>query len=286
MRLFVADTIPPYLLRMRRNIFLFYSRPRSLKPLVAITESSLSPELNHPISLPKLFPVRFRQRRVFLRFREGNISYTRRLIVSRFVDSCPRYRRTFTPICQLVIQMLANQTGFTKKVANVVTFLLLTFSSQSSGSFFLYSNIRWPHRGGVDNVFRKKVKTYSLPPLTSGNIFCCPWITESDKFHRNCAIEWKTKFSFYRPSGWKYEVHVLAVIFESEKWDAWYTSKGAGGEGRLCEPKNMSPPPFFSPPPGLPCLRLPRSSFRVITDEALNAKEEVSCTRDEIKDSG
>lgn len=162
MRLFVADTIPPYLLRMRRNIFLFYSRPRSLKPLVAITESSLSPELNHPISLPKLFSVRFRQRRVFLRFREGNISYTRRLIVSRFVDSCPRYRRTFTPICQLVIQMLANQTGFTKKVANVVTFLLLTFSSQSSGSFFLYSKVASQGRSG--QRFPKKNKDLQSPP--------------------------------------------------------------------------------------------------------------------------
>ena len=165
MRLFVADTIPPYLLRMRRNIFLFYPRPRSLKPLVAISESSLSPELNLPISLPKLLPVRFRQRKVFLRFREGNISYTRRLIVSRFVDSCPRYRRTFTPICQLVIEMLANQTGFTKKAANVVTFLLLTFSFQSSGSFFLYSKVASQGRSG--QRFPKKVKTYSLPPSVS-----------------------------------------------------------------------------------------------------------------------
>ena len=162
MRLFVADTIPPYLLRMRRNIFLFYPRPRSLKPLVAISESSLSPELNLPISLPKLFPVRFWQRKVFLRFREGNISYTRRLIVSRFVDSCPRYRRTFTPICQLVIEMLANQTGFTKKAANVVTFLLLTFSFQSSGSLFLYSKVASQGRSG--QRFPKKSKDLLSPP--------------------------------------------------------------------------------------------------------------------------
>lgn len=165
MRLFVADTIPPYLLRMRRNIFLFYPRPRSLKPLVAISESSLSPELNLPISLPKVFPVRFRQRKVFLRFREGNISYTRRLIVSRFVDSCPRYRRTFTPICQLVIVMLANQTGFTKKAANVVTFLLLTFSFQSSGSFFLYSKVASQGRSG--QRFPRKSKDLQSPPSVS-----------------------------------------------------------------------------------------------------------------------
>ena len=89
MRLFVADTIPPYLLRMRRNIFLFYPTSNVSETAGGHHQIKFDTRTKPPIPLPKLFLVRFRLRKVFLRFREGNISYTRRLWFHALLTAAP-----------------------------------------------------------------------------------------------------------------------------------------------------------------------------------------------------